>query len=423
VRGKVFGLAAAACLPPVMILAVITDGFQRSLLTLSDLIFPVAVLITTYAFVWIRFVTVPVEQFIKTIKRAIDGDYRARFSCSDGNFAMKELSADFNRLMSCVESQTEELTKSRRLQCQLYENEKVYRSALEITCERVLEADLTHNRIIYGNAAYKQTFPFLHTAMFDEMVRLLAEKTVYGEDAEKFYGTFSRNSLLDFFRKAGSSEVMLEYRQKTADGRLRWLSATVVLLKSGENSGLKIIGYVKDIDERKKRDLELLRQSQKDGLTGLYNKTETQSLAEAYLTGEGAGRRHAVVMMDIDNFKRINDTFGHTRGDQALVKVSQVIQEAFRSTDIAGRVGGDEFLVLMKDVEAESALLEKLKTVQRLFQKIRLDGETSPVSGSIGVALYPDDGKTYETLYQKADEALYRSKRNGKNRFSLYGKP
>ena len=317
--------------------------------------------------------------------------------------------------------------ENRRLQNQLYENEKVYRSALELTCERVFEADLTHNRMIYGLGMYKRAFPYLKTEMFDDIIRLIAQNSVLPEDAEKYYASFGRNALAASFGKPDSAEVSLEYRQKGPDGGSFWVSATVIHLNNLPGESLKVIGYVKNINERKMQDLELLKQSQKDGLTALYNKKVTQSLIEGYLSGEGAGGRHAVVMVDIDNFKHINDTYGHMRGDDALVEVSKRIQEFFRSTDIAGRIGGDEFLILLKNYASADMLVRKMEALGSLLRDVPLTGgEQDPggcggFSGSIGVSLYPEDGATYEELFQKADLSLYFSKAHGKDRFTLYG--
>ena len=187
-----------------------------------------------------------------------------------------------------------------------------------------------------------------------------------------------------------------------------------------QDDSLKVIGYVKNIDEKKRQELEILKLSQKDGLTGLYNKKFTQSLIEDFLAGEGAAGRHASIMIDIDNFKRINDTFGHVQGDAALTIVAQKLAGLFRSSDVVGRVGGDEFFILMQNYSSPDSLIEKLRAVRDLFGKVRLEDADFRLSGSVGVSLYPEDGMDYRDLYKKADIALYYSKAHGKDRFYLY---
>ena len=420
-KGKSFWFLICCFLPPVLVCAGITKGFRQELLSPEVLLIFSAVLLLLLLVAWYRYVDRPTFDFLNAINRAIRGDYRARFSCCAENDNFRKLSAAFNQLMSCVESQTEELTENRHLQTQLYENEKIYRSALELTCERVFEADLTHNRLIYGHHIYQRAFPFLKTEMFDDMIRSIADRAVFEEDAEKYYNTFSRRSLLGAFRASGATEINLEYRQKNPSGDLSWVSATVILLSgSQDDDSLKVIGYVKNIDAKKRQELEILKQSQKDGLTGIYNKKFTQSLIEEFLSGEGASGRHAAIMVDIDNFKQINDTFGHIQGDAALALVAQRLAGLFRSTDIVGRIGGDEFFVLMQNYSSADSLIEKLYAVRDLFGKIRLEEADTRVSGSIGVSLYPEDGTDYRELYKKADVALYYSKAHGKDRFYLY---
>ena len=384
-------------------------------------ILPLIITAACIRIMWYILVEIPKRDFSCTLKRAISGDYHARFWCSVRNKTFYALAVSFNQFMDCVENQTEELMKNRQLMTTLYENERIYRSALELTCERIFEADLTHNRVIYGQEKYAQTFPFLNTEMFDEFITALADNAVYEDDAQDFKDAFSRGNLMKCLRETDATEVELEYRQKTAGKKNVWVSATVILLSDSQKGNLKVIGYVKNIDERKRHDLEIFKESQKDGLTGIYNKKVTQSLIDDFLAGKGKGGRHAVIMVDIDNFKHINDTYGHIQGDIALMKVSQQLQNLFRSTDIVGRIGGDEFLVLLKDYASPETLISKLQKMGEMFGKIHLEDDNYKISGSIGVALYPDDGSNYSELYKKSDISLYYSKKHGKNQFFVYG--
>ena len=122
-------------------------------------------------------------------------------------------------------------------------------------------------------------------------------------------------------------------------------------------------------------------------------------------------------MLDVDNFKQINDTYGHLVGDEVLHHIGEELKRCFRKYDVVGRVGGDEFLVFMKGIPG----LEIAKKGAAKILKIFVENENAlrSVSASIGVALYPRDGQNFKNLYQKADEALYRAKQTGKNRYFL----
>lgn len=405
-------------LPAFAVLALITQGFQKPVSAVW-LLLPLATAICFQIILLQCIFCRSIKDLINAIRRAINGDYRARFDCDESS-PLKPLGIVYNQLMGCVESQTDELSENRILQNQMYENEKIYRSALELTCERVFEADLSHNRILYGYEKYAQTFPYLNTKIYDEMISAIAAHSVFQGDAKEFRETFARSSLLKSFHRLRTPEVAMDYRLILDDGSCAWYSASVIFLNSSSQTGLKIIGYIKNIDERKKQELEILNESQKDGLTGLFNKKVTESMIDGYLADKGKDGHHAMIMLDIDNFKYINDSFGHTQGDAALTHVSHQLQHLFRTSDIVGRVGGDEFLILMKNVSDTNALFEKLHSMQSEFHKIRLEDTSYRLHSSIGVSLYPDDDTSYASLFKKADMALYYSKAHGKDQFCLY---
>lgn len=420
-KNKCYWFAAASFIPPLLILLTETQGFSRNLFTPDKLILPLLILIAAQILLLQNFLIKPSEDFLIAIRRAIQGDYRARFSCDDINEDFKKLSKSYNQFVGIVEKQTEELVENRSLQSQLYENEKIYRTALELTCDRVFEADLTHNKLISGQEVYFHTFPFLKSEIYDEIVKNIASHAIFEDDKRIFLDTLGRAHLLELFTKEGTTEVDLEYRQKLANGESQWMAVTVIHLVNNSSNSEKVIGYVKNIDQRKRQELEILRQSQKDGLTTLYNKKATQTLIESQLSSDKAQNTGAVIMIDIDNFKRINDTLGHIHGDSTLSQVGEKLTGLFRPVDIVGRIGGDEFLIYMNNYNSFNTLVNKLDMISDMFKDIKL-GENSSyiVSGSIGVSLYPQDGTTYTELYQKADRALYFSKSRGKNCYNIY---
>ena len=161
----------------------------------------------------------------------------------------------------------------------------------------------------------------------------------------------------------------------------------------------------------------IMRDNQQEALTGVYNKMAGRSLAEDVLRNSAPGDRHACLFMDVDGFKDVNDKLGHKEGDRFLVKFAGQLKVLFGENGIVSRFGGDEFLVFRKNV-ASHAQLEK--EAQQLLERMR-DKREFPATISVGIAFYPEDGTDYETLLNHADQALYESKRQGKNRYSVYG--
>jgi diguanylate cyclase (GGDEF)-like protein len=168
---------------------------------------------------------------------------------------------------------------------------------------------------------------------------------------------------------------------------------------------------------------KLENQSIRDGLTGLFNRHFMQISLDRELSR--AARRNqslAVLMLDVDYFKRFNDTYGHAAGDEALKGIAEVLQLSIRSEDIACRYGGEEFTLLLADTVAEAAIERSEKILEAVSNiNVTLAGRRySDFTISIGVAIYPHDGETLDELLRKADEALYRSKRQGRNQVTLY---
>lgn len=178
-----------------------------------------------------------------------------------------------------------------------------------------------------------------------------------------------------------------------------------------------------DLSEKKRYERELLHQATVDDLTGLYNRRHFMRLVQNYSVQAGAGM--ALLLFDIDDFKLINDTYGHIAGDQALVDLSQKILQVYHDNGVAGRVGGEEFAVCFFAGSEAEALEEAENFRATLSEHIVPLGEGNSIqlTVSIGIAFTERSDVTFEDLYREADEALYLSKASGKNRVTLGRQP
>lgn len=177
-----------------------------------------------------------------------------------------------------------------------------------------------------------------------------------------------------------------------------------------------------EVDEKyKPRLIQLSEKASHDSLTGLYNHEAAENAVNAFLSGEGSKGIHAFFMIDIDNFKMINDTFGHAEGDETLISVAVQLRKIFRSDDIVARMGGDEYMVFMRNVFSKSFVSVKAQEVCESLQFIRTGGEHQMnVTSSVGVAICDNTETAFENLYRQADEALYQAKNSGKSRYEIY---
>lgn len=159
---------------------------------------------------------------------------------------------------------------------------------------------------------------------------------------------------------------------------------------------------------------ELMRRSSTDGLTGLMNKITAETSAKEYLQQYADEQSSALMVIDLDQFKLVNDQMGHQAGDEALESFGETLLKLFRTQDIVGRVGGDEFLVLMKNIDDPEMVVRRAEVICESASVIHIKGFGRSLSCSIGIAMCPYHGKDYETLFGIADEQLYMLKRNAK---------
>lgn len=213
----------------------------------------------------------------------------------------------------------------------------------------------------------------------------------------------------------------VDFRMKRGDGSFFWCRCQCVVLRDENGKPYRCLHKLTDVDSQKKSEQKLMYDAQRDSLTGLYNSMTTYTLIENYLAGEGAGLGHALLVLDIDNLKEVNDTLGHKAGDRLIQSLAKVMISSLRSTDIIGRVGGDEFVVFLKNIESSSNVLESLYAMKNRIKPLKINEKTCILPMfSIGVSLYPQDGRTYDELFRHADAAMYYIKGHGKNGVKLY---
>ena len=208
------------------------------------------------------------------------------------------------------------------------------------------------------------------------------------------------------------------------DGRESWnLSAKYPLFNDrGEVVG--IYGIARDVTEQKKLEASMWHQAHVDGLTGLPNRRYLLKRLDELRSRRARGDtalRAGLMMIDLDRFKAVNDSLGHAVGDELLVQVARRLAKAVRETDTVARLGGDEFIVAVTDVADRSqvAVIAR-KIVDALRAPFAIQEHRMQISGSVGIALCPEDSGDFENLLIQADHAMYRAKREGGDRFAFF---
>ncbi|WP_296952032.1 EAL domain-containing protein [uncultured Massilia sp.] len=234
--------------------------------------------------------------------------------------------------------------------------------------------------------------------------------------------------LLPFYRVNGMFEQLVqvvsegkavetEWQARTGPATGHWLQRQIVPVEGGA------VAMVRDISERKRAEERIRHMAHHDELTGLPNRTLIRDrLDEAIRNAQRTGGQLALAFVDLDGFKLVNDGLGHNAGDALLQVVGARMQSCLRRTDTLGRMGGDEFVILLPDVKGDplglTPLLETIR--QAVTEPVQIDGQAVQVSCSTGVVIYPRDGEDPKTLMMNADAAMYRAKELGNNNFQFY---
>jgi two-component system, chemotaxis family, CheB/CheR fusion protein len=236
-----------------------------------------------------------------------------------------------------------------------------------------------------------------------------------GQQSEEFY-----KAMWGELVKEGSWHGEITNKRKNGELFNEWLSLSV--LRNDEGEIIRHIAVFSDITETKKAQELIERQANFDSLTGLPNRNLTiDRLNQLLLFSSRGNHKFALMFLDLDNFKAINDTLGHEAGDDLLIQTAERLKEALRDMDTVGRMGGDEFIILIDQIsDAQDAMKIANKLLENINKPYRLSGQMLQVSGSIGITIYPTDGGTSQILMKNADNAMYESKNRGRNVASFF---
>lgn len=252
---------------------------------------------------------------------------------------------------------------------------------------------------------------------FTKEFPLVAQHYLVAEDLPGFLKQMSREKLLENFCQS-NRKFWLDYRVGSSKATSRWHRMHISLIEEEETGAALALAYTLDVHEEYEEKRRLYEQVQLDMMTGVYNRDTFESL----VTEELARGQGILLMADIDNFKTVNDRLGHDKGDEILRQVAQLLKNGFRTDDIVGRFGGDEFMVYIKSSRLAGHILQQVEAIQKRAE-IVLEGpggERLVSTLSIGLVEIPGPGLPFATVYKQADLALYRSKNMGKNLYSIY---
>ena len=307
-----------------------------------------------------------------------------------------------------------------------------YRSAVPyylVSCWDITERKKMENEIMLVNERYHMLEEVSDDIVLDYDVKKqqfeipecylkFAEdkRAIHPDDRERFQKIFETALQREM---KGTAEYRLRQGGKES-GKYAYFRTCYQSIADYDGKISHIIGRSYDISTERAVREKLLREVQLDPLTRIYNKTASGEIVDAFLEKSTQGT-HVLYVIDIDDFKKINDTFGHTVGDMVISDIATLIREQFTDEAVVGRVGGDEFMVFVKDTSLQEAEAKAEQLCTNVQKTLSGDGAVIVVTLSVGMAVTGKDGYDYSTLFERADHAMYHIKKNGKNHYGFAG--
>jgi diguanylate cyclase (GGDEF)-like protein/PAS domain S-box-containing protein len=252
---------------------------------------------------------------------------------------------------------------------------------------------------------------------YDELNDVIFNK-INKEDHRRLLNYFNLKKIIFDYRHEQTNRT-IDFKIYQDNGHFVWARGRINVIENLEKKELLCYAYITNIEKEKKKEFYLLKQSEQDFLTKLYNRRSAKRKVDEFIAKE-TKTIHGFYMLDLDRFKEINDNFGHNFGDEVLKDFAMILKSMFSEEDIICRLGGDEFIVLQKYAYSRNKIEAKLSSIcQAIEERFVFDGIKEPMTVTIGALIVPYDGRTFDELYVKADELLYQGKSEGGNRYVL----
>lgn len=297
------------------------------------------------------------------------------------------------------------------LQDQMFRN-SVYSNALAMFSINMKNKKLV---IFQKNGKYSNAFD----ADYDNDLVSYIASHAHKNDKEKVKKFFNYENIQNIYLgNIRRNKIEYRYFDEIKNDYI-WIRFKVQFEHQSSNNEILMIAYANDINDEKNAQMEIEYKARRDGLTGLYNRQTFNQYVNDYLSLEYEYVDYcAYMIVDLDNFKDINDTLGHSLGDIAIQKTAQVLDELFNDRSYVGRYGGDEFVIFIYQQESYAVIESKAKKALELISQIEIQDD-HVITASLGITFVKDE-KSNKELFNKCDEALYFSKKHGKNRYSVH---
>ncbi|MBU1882866.1 PAS domain S-box protein [bacterium] len=344
----------------------------------------------------------------------VTNNYELRVVQTDGTAKEHSVSIatipDTSPLQTIVIAQ--DITERKRLDMELKENEKRLKEAQKI-------AKL---------GSWELEFPSMKFHWSNEMYNIFEISSDEGEPSYEYFLNFihpeDKISVNEAYQESLKNKTTydLVHRLLLSNNKVKYVHVKGETFYDAQGDALRSIGTVQDINEQKITEKRIEHMAHHDALTGLPNRVLAKNRVQQAITvARQNNSKTALLFLDLDGFKTVNDSMGHSMGDKVLKLVTSRIKDTIKEGDTISRQGGDEFLIILSGINDTQEIVTVIKDLLYKFEKpFDINGHAVSTSASIGIAVYPEHGDSFESLLQNADIAMYEAKENGKNTYSFY---
>jgi len=346
-------------------------------------------------------------------KKGFCDNYEAIFQLKDGSQIYGTMSTKIITLQGVqhIISVTRDITERKRAEEALARSEEKYRTILENMHDSYIEVDIAGN-FTFINEATCRNLGFTIEELIGQSFGKIAPDQDGIRDIFKVYNEVY---------KTGEPHTGFAFKVMRKDGSTGYAETSISLIKNAQGMPIGFRSVGRDVTERKQMEQKLMELATHDGLTGLANRALLYDrFGIAMANAQRNKKKIAVMTLDLDLFKYVNDTLGHDIGDRVLIAVAGRLTGALRKSDTVARMGGDEFVLLLWEIDdKDAAVIVAEKILKDFRQPFISDGHSLKVTVSIGIAIYPENGENMEELLKCSDKLLYTAKQNGGDKFAI----
>ncbi len=379
-----------------------------------------AIIIVLILFFAVLMLVISIVNYLKAqqmIKKPIDEAIQTMHEYETGNFSYRPVISGNDEISNITGSLWNMAMKISDIYEDIRENEHCFRKAMEFASDMLTDYTVSKNTYVTDKEQWHEMFGFEFVGNEKKMDSEIKSR-VHEEDKKQFKA-YRDKIFADIYDNL-EKQMQLEFRMRLKDNEYHWILRRDILVRGKTEDIEHVLTSYAVIDDRKKNELELSSKAHYDQMTKLYNRATFMAKAKEWMRVNNQ-KECSMIFVDADNFKFVNDTYGHEAGDDVIRYIADTLKKAVDDKGICGRYGGDEFIAFVYDkADAVNIAKDVVENLPKDFAVPSQENVVLSMHTSVGVAYYPEHAYDVENLLKRADEAMYVSKKSGKDRYTVF---